>query len=138
MNAGQTTFDPTYNGFPNPEGKLLTIQFAGCGKALAYSSNNELGTGKNDVSYFYSIIRLADGSRERLKFNGQEMRYCSGRFSQRSVVLDGKTYFGLTEGTGEDEYPTIYIYDAETDSVEEGIKLSKGFCFDIIRILEAE
>lgn len=138
MNAGQTTFDPTYNGFPNPEGKLLTIQFTGHGKALAYSSNNELGTGKNDVSYFYSIIRLADGSRERLKFNGQEMRYCSGRFSQRSVVVDGKTYFGLTEGTGEDEYPTIYIYDAETDSVEEGIKLSKGFCFDIIRVMEAE
>ena len=26
----------------------------------------------------------------------------------------------------------------ETDSVEEGIKLSKGFCFDIIRVMEAE
>ena len=33
---------------------------------------------------------------------------------------------------------TIYIYDCKTGVVEKGVELSKGFCFDIIRAMDAE
>ncbi|MGM9758621.1 MAG: hypothetical protein ACI30I_00720 [Parabacteroides sp.] len=138
INAGETTFDPNYNGFPEAEGKLLTIQYLGGGKALAYSQDVTLGTKIDSESHFYTIVDLASGARERVQYEGKDLPYCGGRFSQRSVVVDGKAYIGITEGTGENDYPCVYIYDCATGSVEKGIQLSKGFCFDIIRVLDAE
>ncbi|MBO4842739.1 MAG: hypothetical protein J5478_05145 [Bacteroidales bacterium] len=141
--AGQKTFDPSWNGFPNPEGKLLTIQYLGDGRALSYSQNNSLVeklTIDSKVN-FYSIINLSTGTRMRVKFDGTDLQYCGGRFSQRSVVVNGKAYIGVggeTEGEAEATYPTIYIYDCKTGSVEKGVELSKGFCFDIIRAMDAE
>ena len=52
-----------------------------------------------------------------------------------------KAYIGVggeTEGEAEATYPTIYIYDCKTGAVEKGVELSKGFCFDIIRAMDAE
>ena len=138
IRAGQTTFDASWNGFPTPEGKLLTIQYLGDGKALAYARVNSLGTKIDSESHFYTIINLTTTGRERVKYNGTDLPYCSGRFSQRSVVVDGKAYIGITEGSGEQDYPAVYIYDCKTGKVEEGIRLSKGFCFDIIRAMVAE
>ena len=141
--AGQKTFDPSWNGFPNPEGKLLTIQYLGDGRALSYSQNNSLVeklTIDSKVN-FYSIINLSTGTRMRVKYDGTDLQYCGGRFSQRSVVVNGKAYIGVggeTEGEAEATYPTIYIYDCKTGSVEKGVELSKGFCFDIIRAMDAE
>ena len=141
--AGQKTFDPSWNGFPNPEGKLLTIQYLGDGRALSYSQNNSLVeklTTDSKVN-FYSIINLSTGARMRVKYDGADLQYCGGRFSQRSVVVNGKAYIGVggeTEGEAEATYPTIYIYDCKTGSVEKGVELSKGFCFDIIRAMDAE
>ena len=141
--AGQKTFDPSWNGFPNPEGKLLTIQYLGDGRALSYSQNNSLVeklTIDSKVN-FYSIINLSTGTRMRVKYDGADLQYCGGRFSQRSVVVNGKAYIGVggeTEGEAEATYPTIYIYDCKTGSVEKGVELSKGFCFDIIRAMDAE
>ena len=139
--AGSKTFDETWNGFPNPEGKLLTVQYLGNGKVLSYSREESLGTKIDSKSHFYSIIDLATGARERVKFNGQDLQYCGGRFSQRSVVVNGKAYIGVggeVEGEAEATYPTIYIYDCKTGVVEKGVELSKGFCFDIIRAMDAE
>ena len=139
--VGKTTFDTSWNGFPNPEGKLLTIQYLGDGKALCYSRDEALGTKIDSKSHFYSIINLADGSRSRVKYNGVDLKYCGGRFSQRSAVVNGKAYIGVggeTDGEAEAEYPTIYIYDCKTGAVEKGIELSKGFCFDIIRAMDAK
>ena len=139
--AGQKTFDASWNGFPNPEGKLLTVQYLGNGKALSYSRDESLGTKIDSKSHFYSIVNLANGSRERVKFNGQDLQYCGGRFSQRSVVVNNKAYIGVggeTEGEAEATYPTIYIYDCKTGVVEKGIELSKGFCFDIIRAMDVQ
>lgn len=139
--AGQKTFDASWNGFPNPEGKLLTVQYLGGGKALSYSRDESLGTKIDSKSHFYSIISLASGTRERVKFNGKDLRYCGGRFSQRSAVVGGKAYIGVggeVEGEAEEENPTIYIYDCKTGVVEKGVELSKGFCFDIIRAMDAE
>ncbi|MBQ7639444.1 MAG: hypothetical protein IJS91_00425 [Bacteroidales bacterium] len=139
IKKGETTFDPTWNGFPNPEGKLLTVQYLGYGKALAYSRDEKLGTKIDSKSHFYSIIELADGQRSRVQFNGQDLPYCGGRFSQRSDVLNGKAYIGVGGEVAEDgveqDYPTIYIYDCKTGEVEKGIELAKGFCFDIIRAM---
>ncbi len=139
--VGSKTFDATWNGFPNPEGKLLTVQYLGNGKALSYSRDETLGTKIDSKSHFYSIINLANGSRERVKFNGQDLQYCGGRFSQRSVVVNNKAYIGVggeVEGEAETNYPTIYIYDCKTGVVEKGIELSKGFCFDIIRAMDVK
>ena len=138
---GQKTFDASWNGFPNPEGKLLTVQYLGNGKALAYSRDEALGTKIDSKSHFYTIINLANGSRERVKFNGKDLQYCGGRFSQRTAIANGKAYIGVggeVEGEAEETNPTIYIYDCKTGVVEKGVELSKGFCFDIIRAMEAE
>ena len=139
--VGSKVFDSGWNGFPNPEGKLLTVQYLGNGKALSYSRDESLGTKIDSKSHFYSIINLANGARERVKFNGQDLQYCGGRFSQRSVVVNNKAYIGVggeVEGEAEASYPTIYIYDCKTGVVEKGIELSKGFCFDIIRAMDVK
>jgi hypothetical protein len=139
--VGSKTFDTSWNGFPNPEGKLLTVQYLGNGKALSYSRDETLGTKIDSKSHFYSIINLANGSRERVKFNGTDLQYCGGRFSQRSVVVNNKAYIGVggeVEGEAEATYPTIYIYDCKTGVVEKGVELSKGFCFDIIRAMDVK
>lgn len=138
IKPGEKAFDPTWNGFPNPEGKLLTVQYLGYGKALAYSRDETLGTKIDSRSHFYSIINLADGTRSRLQFEGKDLPYCGGRFSQRSDVLNGKAYIGVggeVEGAEEEKFPTVYIYDCKTGTVEKGIELAKGFCFDIIRAM---
>lgn len=139
--AGSKTFDASWNGFPNPEGKLLTIQYLGNGKVLSYSRDESLGTKIDSKSHFYSVIDLASGVRERVKYNGQNLQYCGGRFSQRSIVVNGKAYIGVggeVEGESEETNPAIYIYDCKTGTVEKGIELSKGFCFDIIRAMDVE
>ena len=139
--AGSKTFDASWNGFPNPEGKLLTIQYLGYGRALCYSRDESLGTKIDSKSHFYSVIDLASGTRMRVKYNGTDLQYCGGRFSQRSVVVNGKAYIGVggeVEGEAEATYPTIYIYDCKTGTVEKGVELSKGFCFDIIRAMDVE
>lgn len=142
IKPGTKAFDATWNGFPNPEGKLLTVQYLGGGKALAYSRDETLGTKIDSKSHFYTIIDLATGTRERVKYNGTDLPYCGGRFSQRSAVINGKAYIGVggevaVEGE-EQDYPAVYIYDCKTGAVEKGIELSKGFCFDIIRAMDAE
>ena len=139
--VGSKIFDPAWNGFPNPEGKLLTVQYLGNGKALSYSRDETLGTKIDSKSHFYSIINLASGSRERVKYKGTDLQYCGGRFSQRSVVVNNKAYIGVggeVEGVAEATYPNIYIYDSKTGAVEKGVELSKGFCFDIIRAMDVK
>jgi hypothetical protein len=134
--SGSTQFDPSWNGFPNPEGRLLTLQYVGNGRILAYSRDENLGTKIDSRSHFYSIINLSTAQRERVSYNGVPLRYCSGGYSQRSAVVDGKAYIGVTEGDGEDDYPMVYIYDSATNTVVPGVRLSKGFCFDIIRAMQ--
>jgi len=141
--AGKKEFDTAWNGFPNPEGKLLTIQYLGDGRALSYSQNASLvEKPKTDSKInFYSVIDLNSGTRMRIKYNGTDLQYCGGRFSQRTVVVNNKAYIGVggeVEGEAEETYPTIYIYDCKTGTVEKGRELSKGFCFDIIRAMDVE
>ena len=59
INNGEIDFDATYEGYPNADGKLLTIQYLGNGKALAYARNDAAGTAIDSYSHYYSIIDLA-------------------------------------------------------------------------------
>lgn len=137
IKAGEETFDPDWNGFPNPEGRLLTVQYLGGGKILAYSRDETLGTKIDSRSHFYTIIDTEFCSRNRVSYQGVPLRLCSGRYSQRTAVSGRYAYIGVTEGDGADEYPMIYIYDIVSGTVSEGRKLSKGFCFDIIRVMSS-
>lgn len=137
IKKGETQFDPSYDGYPNADGKLLTIQYLGNGKALAYARNDagdpQDGTLNIDsYCHYYTIISLADGSRERLKYNGTEIPYNAGRFSQRTAVVDGKAYIGVNTR----EESCIYIYDIATGKVEKGAEVDSSFYFDILRVID--
>ena len=134
INNGETDFDATYEGYPDADGKLLTIQYLGNGKALAYARNDAAGTAIDSYSHYYSIIDLATGERTRLSYGGKELAYSGGRFSQRSVVFNEKAYFGVN--TEADANAIIYIYDTKTGAVEKGAEVAGEFYFDMIRVVE--
>ena len=144
INAGETDFDPDYNGYKNPDGKLMTIQYLGNGKAFIYSRNDRVPnpdkpgkflSGVSDYIHYYSILDLATGERTRLQYNGEDLPYCAGRFAQRSVVCNGKVYFGVT--AKELANPCVFIYDIATGMVGKGVEISEGFYFDMIRLVGA-
>lgn len=138
INKGDTQFDPNYEGYPNADGKLLTIQYLGNGKALAYARDDvrgDLEDGSINIDsycHYYTIINLNDGSRERLKYNGEEISYNAGRFSQRTAIVDGKAYIGVNTR----EQSCIYIYDIATGQVEKGAEIDDSFYFDILRVIK--
>ena len=134
INKGEADFDPSYNGFPTPDGKLLTTQYLGNGKALVYSRNDAAGTKIDSYSHYYSIVDLTTGERTRLSYDGKEIAYSGGRFSQRSVVFNEKAYIGVN--TEADANAIIYIYDIKTGSVEKGAEVAGEFFFDMIRVVE--
>lgn len=133
IKKGQTDFDSSYEGYPDADGKLLTIQSLGNGKALAYARNDAAGTGIDDFSHYYTVIDLATGSRTRLSCQGTEIPYSAGRFAQRSVIVDGKAYIGVNT---QESNPCIYIYDIATGNVEKGVEIAEGYYFDMVRLLE--
>lgn len=133
IKKGESDFDASYEGYPNADGKLLTVQNLGNGKALVYARNDAAGTAIDSYSHYYSIVNLNTGARERLKYNGQEIPYNSGRFSQRTVIVDGKAYIGVNT---EDSNPCIYIYDIATGNVEKGVEIAEGYYFDVLRVIK--
>jgi hypothetical protein len=133
IRKGETDFEAGYEGYPNADGKLLTIQNLGNGKALVYARNDAAGTAIDSYSHYYSIVNFNNGTRERLKYNGQDIPYSGGRFAQRTVVIDGKAYIGVNTA---DSNPCIYIYDIPTGNVEKGVEIAEGYYFDMLRILK--
>ena len=77
---------------------------------------------------------MTTGSKTRLSYNGQELAYSGGRFSQRSVIFNNKVYFGVN--TKDDANSIMYIYDTATGNVEKGAEVDGGFFFDMIRVIE--
>ncbi|RXE63532.1 hypothetical protein ED352_14365, partial [Muribaculaceae bacterium Isolate-002 (NCI)] len=53
IKKGESDIDPTYNGYKNTEGKLLTVQYLGGNKALAYVRNDSQGTKIDSYSHNY-------------------------------------------------------------------------------------
>lgn len=131
---GEYNFEKGYNAFPDTKGKILTIQYLGGNKALVYSGDNAVGTGIQDVAYYYSIVDLDTKQATRLQYNGEDIAYSAGSFSQRSVynAKENKAYFGVSNDTEN----RIYIYDVATGNVSLGSKLATGVYFDQIRFFE--
>lgn len=131
---GEYDFEKGYNAFPDTKGKILTIQYLGGNKALVYSGDNAVGTGIQDVAYYYSIVDLNTKQATRLQYNGEDIAYSAGSFSQRSVynAKENKAYFGVSNDTEN----RIYIYDVATGNVSLGSKLATGVYFDQIRFFE--
>ena len=135
IKKGETDFDASYEGYPNADGKLLTIQNLGNGKALAYARNDAAGTDIDDFSHYYTIIDLSTGERSRLSYQGAEIPYSAGRFAQRSVIVDGKAYIGVNTETAN---PCVYIYDIASGDVEKGVEIAEGYYFEQIRVMDNE
>ena len=137
IKKGEFNVDADYNGFPTSDGKLLTTQYLGNGKLFCYSRHDDeaLGTAIDSYAHYYSIVDMKAGTRTRMSFGGTEIPYSSGRFSQRSAFdpNENKVYFGVNTETAQ---PQIYVYDVATGSVSEGIKVSEGYYFEQIRIVE--
>lgn len=131
---GEYDFEKGYNAFPDSKGKILTIQYLGGNKALVYSGDNAVGTSIQDVAYYYSIVDLDTKQSTRLQYNGEDIAYSAGSFSQRSVynAKENKAYFGVSNDTEN----RIYIYDVTTGNVSLGSKLATGVYFDQIRFFE--
>lgn len=134
INAGETEFDADYNGYPDADGKLLTVQYLGDNKALVYARNDASGTKIDSYSHYYALLDISTGTKTRLSYNGSEIAYSGGRFSQRSVIFNNKAYIGVN--TENDANAIIYIYDIATGNVEKGAEVGGSFCFDIIRVIE--
>lgn len=145
IKAGETEIDPSYNGYKDSDGKLLTVQYLGNNKAFVYARNDNapsvevggktiLPTAIDGYSHYYAIVDLTTGSKTRLSYNGQELAYSGGRFSQRSVIFNNKVYFGVN--TKDDANSIMYIYDIATGNVEKGAEVDGGFFFDMIRVIE--
>lgn len=139
IKSGEYNIDATYNGFPNSDGKLLTTQYLGNGKVFCYSRHDDstLGTTIDSYAHYYSVVDLNANTRTRMSFNGSEIPYSSGRFSQRSAFAEkeNKVYFGTNIETAQ---PQIYVYDVATGKVSEGVKIAEGYYFEQIRLLEGD
>lgn len=134
IKAGEKDFDPGYDAFTNA-GKLVSLEYLGDGKVLAYARQDELGMDIDSYSHYYTIIDLNSKTSSRVKYNGQDLPYSGGRFSQRTAVVDGKAYIGVNP---ESSNPCVYIYDIKTGNVEKGADIKEGYYFEQIRVLDNE
>ncbi len=55
-----------------------------------------------------TVIDLNTKTSSRVQYNGKDLPYSGGRFSQRTAIADGKAYIGVNP---ENTNPCIYIYD---------------------------
>ena len=137
INKGEFNIDADFNGFPNSDGKLLTVQYLGNGKVFCYSRHDDetLGTTIDSYAHYYSVVDMKANTRTRMSFAGAEIPYSSGRFSQRSAFdpEENKVYFGVNTETAQ---PQIYIYDVKSGEVTKGISVAEGYYFEQIRLLE--
>ena len=134
MQPGKTAFDTDFNGYPDADGKLLTVQYLGNGKVLTYGRTDAEGTSIDSYSHYYSIVDLNTMKRTRLSVDGKEVAYSGGRFSQRSLVFNGKAYIGVN--TKDDKNSIIYIYDIASGKITKGAEIEGTHFFDMIRVVK--
>lgn len=134
IKAGEYAFDPSYNGYKDSDGKLITVQYLIGDKALVYARKDASGTKSSSYSHYYAIIDLKTGTKTPLSYNHEEIAYSAGRFAQRSVVFNQKAYIGVN--TQADANAIVYIYDIPTGKVEKGAEVGGEYYFDMIRVIE--
>lgn len=130
--AGSTSFDQAYDGYTAP-GKLISVMYIGENKIMAYAREDQLGTGIDDFSHYYTVIDVVTKESEPVAFEGKRLDYSSGRFSSRMATVDGKAYIGVD---AENTNPKIYIYNVADGSTTKGAEMASGYFFEQIRVVE--
>ncbi len=128
---GEKVFDP---GFTiETDGKIVVASRLDDSRALIYFQDPAY-TGaagwSTDYNSYYAILPLENGATSTAI---PGIPFCSGTFSQRSVVVDGKAYIGTYP---KDEQPAVYIYDIATGNIEKGLSIRQGYEFDRIVVVE--
>lgn len=139
IKRGEYNVEAGYNAFTDAKGKLLTVQYLGNGKVFAYCGDNSVTPSKanpsiGDVAYYYSIIDVNNKTVQRVAYNGTDIPYSSGSFSQRSTLntAENLLYFGVNTASEQ----RIYIYNVATGAVTQGASITSGFYFDLLRVVE--
>ena len=135
--AGQNKFDTSWVGMNNGDrnGKVLTCENLGNGKALFYITNPEYtgtsddnskkdGWGITNYNSYYAIYDVNTDALTEITYNGQRLPFSAGTFSQRSFVLGNKAFIGTNP---KDALPTIYIYNIKTGEVTKGSTIAEGY-----------
>lgn len=130
--ANSTSFDQNYDGF-TAGGKLISVMYVGGNKVVAYARDDQMGTGLDDFSHYYTVIDVVSKTSTPITYNGQRLAYSSGRFSSRMAYVNHKAYIGVD---AEGQKPQIYIYDVETANTSLGATMATGYYFEQIRVVE--
>ncbi len=129
---GETEFDKNYLGYShasNHQGKLVTVESLGRGKALLYIQDPEYTGAEwgSDYNCYYAVLDLASDEITVL-----DLPFNEGTFSQRSVVVGDKAYIGVNP---KDAEPCVYVYDIESGGLTRGLVLAEGYAFNRIVLL---
>ena len=145
IKAGENKFDTNYVGMDTGynTGKIVTCDYIGNGKALLYMQNpehtgtsddNKNGDGwGNNYNCYYAVYDLAKMSLTELQYEGKNLPFSSGNFSQRSFVLGSKVFIGTNP---KDELPTVYIYNTKNGQITKGSHIAEGY--ELSRIVYIE
>lgn len=137
IKKGELDFDKSYIGYNYNQGKIVTASFLVQGKALLYIMDpTYIGTnqwGSSTYNCYYAILDLASDEKREIQYEGKNLPFSSGNFSQRSLVTTDKTYIGVNP---KDVSPCVYIYDNKTGSVEKGLTITEGYTFNRITLLD--
>ncbi len=141
INNGSDEFDKSFNSYSGNQGKIVTIDYIGSNKMLLYIQDpNHCGLGDNTdksiwgskYNCYYAILDMTNNNLEPVKYNGSDLPYCLGTFSQRSLVVNNKAYIGVNP---EQSAPCIYVMDLNNWNVTKGSTIADGYTFDMIRYL---
>ena len=135
IKKGATEFDKSYRGYNYPKGKIVTADCLTPTKALLYiqdpaHTGADWGKGYN---CYYAILDLTTDQLTEIQFNGANLPFSSGTFSQRSLVIGNKAYIGVNPKNAQ---TGIYIYDIPTGKVTRGMTIAKGYHFERIVAIE--
>ncbi|MDE6826981.1 MAG: hypothetical protein K2J18_09490 [Paramuribaculum sp.] len=130
--GGSSEFGRCYDGFTAP-GKLISVMYIGDDKVMAYAREDQLGTGIDAFSHYYTVLDVVSRTSTPVAFGGQRLPYSSGRFSSRMAYVNHKAYIGVD---AEGRKPQIYIYDVATGQTTQGATMASGYYFEQIRVVE--
>lgn len=133
---GEEKLDSGYKGFKDKKGKIVTVDYMADNKALLYIQDPEhTGTSTDNAKYegwgnkyncYYAILDLTTDALTEFKYDGKVLPYCSGTFSQRAFVHNGKAFIGVNPETSQ---PLIYVYDLKSGKMEKGLSIQEGYVF---------
>ena len=142
INKGETDFDKNYKGFDGKNSKIVTVNYLGNHKMLLYlqdpqhtgvSDDNSKKDGWGDkYNCYYAMYDINTNALTEFQYEGKNLPYNIGTFSQRSFVLDDKAFIGVNP---KDSQPVIYIYNSKDNTVSKGISIQEGYEFSRINYI---